>query len=121
MPQLVPGRIIWVDLLDQNGVNRKIRPVVILTETPPSQPLLVAVATTTYSRNPLPPYHVELPYNPNRQQNCVTGLREPCAALCSWLESVSEADVQKVGGIVPPQKMKEILKQVDLFRHSRPP
>ncbi len=115
MASLVQGRIIWAEFLDQNGVNPKVRPAILISseaDTPPGQPFLVVVVTTTFPK-PLPETHVELPWDPHRRG--VTKLGERSAAVCDWFEKVPRDAIHSVGGIVPPPKLKEILMRVHTY------
>lgn len=99
-PRLMTGRIVWSDVADSNG-HRKLRPAVIFTPTddiaPPHQ--IDVVAVTSRLEEPLPNDHVVLPWH--AQGHPRTGLNRRCAAVCSWLAQISEADIKDVAGIVP--------------------
>jgi mRNA-degrading endonuclease toxin of MazEF toxin-antitoxin module len=83
VPTLEQGRIVWAEVVDLSGRNRKARPLVILTpseEVPPGEPF-IAVAVTTQLSKPLPADHVLLPWH--AQKRVGTRLSAPCAAVCT--------------------------------------
>jgi mRNA-degrading endonuclease toxin of MazEF toxin-antitoxin module len=110
-PRLMTGRIVWADIADANG-HRKLRPAVIVTPTEeiaPTRPIDV-VAVTSRREDPLPDDHVVLPWH--AQGHPRTGLNRRCAAVCSWLAQISEADIKDVAGVVPAAQMKAILMKI---------
>jgi hypothetical protein len=112
VPPLCQGRIDWAEVRDQQGRNRKPRPVVILTpaqQVAPGQPFL-GVAVTTRLDKPLPETHVRLPYYPKKRVK--TRLTKPCAAVCNWLVEVREEDVLDRAGIVPRKELDRIIELV---------
>jgi hypothetical protein len=63
------GDIIWVRMVDPNGVNEKVRSVVVLTpsdEISAGSPLVGATVTTTLP-TPLTEDYVELPWQPKER------------------------------------------------------
>jgi mRNA-degrading endonuclease toxin of MazEF toxin-antitoxin module len=115
---LITGRIVWADVADPNG-HRKLRPAVIVSPTDdilPSQPIDV-VAVTSRLEDPLPEDQVALPWH--AQGHPRTGLNRRCAAVCSWLAQISEADIKDVAGIVPATQMKAILTKIKLASGGR--
>lgn len=113
MPPLDQGRIVWADVADLEGRNRKCRPVVILTladQVPAGEPF-IGVAVTTRLEKPLPNTHILLPYHPKR--NVMTRLSEPSAAVCNWLVEVWEQDIQDRAGVVPPELLDRIIDVVN--------
>jgi hypothetical protein len=113
VPPLEQGRIVWAEVLDPGGRNRKRRPLVILTpsgQVPPGEPQ-IAVAVTTRLERPLPTGYVRLPWHP--QKRVKTRLSEPCAAVCTWLVEVREEDILERAGIVPEQQLAEIVRLVN--------
>lgn len=116
-PRLIPGRIVWADIADPNG-HRKLRPAVIVT---PSDRLTApgpidVVAVTSRLEDPLSDDHVLLPWH--AQGHPRTGLNRRCAAVCTWLAHISEADIKDVGGVVPRVQMQAILTKI---REALPP
>lgn len=113
MPTLEQGRIVWAALPSSDGTATKRRPAVIVTPTDqiePGQPVLVVAATTKFPE-PLPPDHVLLPWQ--REGKVRTQLREPTAAVCTWLLEILETEIHKYAGVVPPKQMIEIMKIVN--------
>jgi hypothetical protein len=41
-----------------------------------------------------------------------TGLREPCAVVCTWIEEVLLSNVEDDAGVVPGQVLRAILEKV---------
>jgi hypothetical protein len=98
-PQL--GSVVWAELEDANGF-RKVRPAVIVSATADvalGHPVRL-VAITTRLPVPLPEDHVILPWD--RRGKARSGLRQKCAAVCTWLAEVPLDRVQQVVGILPP-------------------
>jgi len=48
----------------------------------------------------------------DRKRHLRTGLKERCAAVCTWLKKVTLADVKEYAGTVPGKQMLEILRKV---------
>lgn len=113
MPKPERGRIVWVELLDPQGRNPKCRPAVIITATEEIKPgeSFVVVGISTELAQSLPQDHVELPWD--RKKHPKTGLKERCAAVCSWLKEIHAADIQEYAGVVPGKRLVEILQKVD--------
>jgi mRNA-degrading endonuclease toxin of MazEF toxin-antitoxin module len=108
MSELRYGRLVWARVLDRNGVAKE-RPCVIVTPTAQirlDQPLLVVAVTTTFP-DPAPPWHVELPWNPDPRR-VRTGLARRSAAVVNWLDTIRGDDVLDVKGDVPPAVMRRI-------------
>ena len=79
--ELPTGRIVWAPVLDLNGKNLKIRPLVVV-ETPTAD-RFAAVAVTT-SIQPFDEQRcVQLPWH--RDGHPRTKLRAACIARCDWL------------------------------------
>jgi mRNA-degrading endonuclease toxin of MazEF toxin-antitoxin module len=110
---LQQGQVVWVELVDPSGRNAKCRPAVILTGTEEILPgqQIVGVAVTTRIIDPLPTHYILLPWHPGG--NVRTRLRRKCFAICDWLVTFSETDVQKTGGIVPTDVMVRIMTSID--------
>jgi mRNA-degrading endonuclease toxin of MazEF toxin-antitoxin module len=101
-----------VELLDPQGRNRKCRPAVIVT---PDADIRtdgdVWVVAITTQRDAAPAeVQVELPWD--RRGHPRTGLKERCAAVCTWMEKVSVADIQGVAGIVLGRQLLDILTRI---------
>ncbi len=118
MSNLCRGRIVWVELLDPQGRNPKCRPAVILTgdaDIRPDGELLVVGISTLLDAVP-PENKVELPWE--RQGHTRTGLKERCAAICTWKDSVSVASIKGYAGIVPARQLLAILDRVNAIASS---
>jgi mRNA-degrading endonuclease toxin of MazEF toxin-antitoxin module len=99
--QLCRGRIVWVEVLDPQSRNRKCRPAVIVS---PDADIrddgeVWVVAISTQLQEAPTEDQVELPWE--RRGHPRTGLRERCAAVCTWMEKVSVASIQGHAGTVP--------------------
>jgi mRNA-degrading endonuclease toxin of MazEF toxin-antitoxin module len=106
------GDILWVRMVDPNGVNEKVRPAVVVTASnliASGAPIVVAAITTTLP-DPLTEDLVELPWHP--RGTVKTGLRKRSAVACHWLFQIDPARVQKRSGHVPGDKLKEILQKI---------
>jgi mRNA-degrading endonuclease toxin of MazEF toxin-antitoxin module len=102
------GDIVWVRMVDPNGVNEKVRPVVVLTssgEISAGSPVVGATVTTTLP-TPLTDDYVELPWQP--QGKVKTGLKRRCAVLCTWLVPIDPDQIEEIRGRVPAHKLIEI-------------
>jgi mRNA-degrading endonuclease toxin of MazEF toxin-antitoxin module len=103
------GRIVWVELLDPQGRNPTCRPAVIVT---PDADIrddgeVWVVAISTQLQEAPADVQVELPWHPRGHPR--TGLRQRCAAVCTWMEKVRVAAIQDVAGLVPGRQLLEIL------------
>ena len=113
MPNLMHGSIVWARVPDENGVNHKERPAVIVTATDDidvNDPLVAVAVTGTFS-NPLRESQVALPFHPSG--NTRTKLRRPTVAVCDWIVRIKKADILQVAGIVPPGPLTEIMEKVE--------
>ena len=112
MSQLCRGRIVWVELLDPQGRNRKCRPAVIVTPDadirPDGEVWVVAISTQLHEAPR--ETQVELPWERNGHPK--TGLKEPCAAVCTWLEKVPVTSIQENAGVVPGRQLLDILARI---------
>lgn len=112
MAQLCRGRIVWVELLDPQGRNPTCRPAVIVT---PDEDIrddgeVWVVAVSTQLNQAPAEVVVELPWH--RGGHSRTKLREPCAAICTWMEKVSVANIRGFAGIVPGRQLLDILSRI---------
>ncbi len=112
MSPLCRGRIVWVELPDPQGRNPKCRPAVIVTPDAEIQPDgEVWVVAISSQRQAAPAEdQVELPWD--RRGHPRTGLKERCAAVCTWMEKVSVASIQEYAGIVPGRQLLDILSRI---------
>jgi mRNA-degrading endonuclease toxin of MazEF toxin-antitoxin module len=81
---LCRGRIVWVELLDPQGRNRKCGPAVIVTpdaDIRTDGEVWVVAISSQLDEAPLEA-QVELPWD--RRGHSRTGLKERCAAVCTW-------------------------------------
>jgi hypothetical protein len=53
---------------------------------------------------------VELPWH--RRGHPRTKLKERCAAICTWMEKVSVANIRGFAGVVPGRQLLEILTRI---------
>jgi mRNA-degrading endonuclease toxin of MazEF toxin-antitoxin module len=112
---LCRGRIVWVELLDPQSRNSKCRPAVIVTpDADISEDGEVWVVALSTQRDAAPAeVQVELPWD--RRGHPRTGLRERCAAVCTWMEKVSVASIRRCAGIVPGRQLLDILSRIKPF------
>lgn len=112
MPQLCRGRIVWVELLDPQGRNPKCRPAVIVTpdeEIQTDGEVWVVAISTQLDEAPAEA-QVQLPWD--RRGHPRTGLKERSAAVCTWMEKVSVAQIQECAGIVPGRQLLDVLARI---------
>jgi len=106
-------------MVDPNGVNEKVRPVVVLTssdEISAGSPVVGATVTTTLP-NPLTDDYVELPWQP--QGKVRTGLKRRCAVLCTWLVHINPDHIEEIRGRVSAHTLKEIkIKTIELEKRA---
>src|SRR5262245_30169359 len=105
MAPLCRGRIVWVELLDPQGRNPKRRPAVIVT---PDADIredgeVWVVAITSQLEEVPAEAQVELPWD--RRGHPRTGLKERCAAVCTWMAKVPVASIQGCAGTVPGRQL----------------
>jgi mRNA-degrading endonuclease toxin of MazEF toxin-antitoxin module len=105
------GDVIWATVTDQNGVNAKHRPLVVISRTIDirSDEAFFVVAITSTFPDPLEPAMVLLPWSPTR---CATGLTRRCVAHCDWVLKLFVENVEVISGHVPPQVLAEILTRI---------
>src|SRR5262249_29115575 len=103
---------VWVELLDPQGHNRKCRPAVIVTPDADirSDGEVWVVAISTQMDESPAEVQVELPWD--RRGHVRTGLKERCAAVCSWMEKVKVAAIQGYAGTVPGRQLLDILTRI---------
>jgi mRNA-degrading endonuclease toxin of MazEF toxin-antitoxin module len=106
------GSIVWVAIPDPQGGNEKTRPAVILTATEEiaaATEVWVAAISTTLEDTPRE-VCVDLPWHNSRHPK--TGLKEACAAVCTWLKKIRLDSVEEYAGVVPGKQLMEILQRV---------
>jgi hypothetical protein len=82
---------------------------VIITPTQDIQPdgeVLVVGISTQINAAPAE-VQVELPWHPQKHPR--TGLRERCAAVCTWMEHVAVSAIQSEAGDVPGPLLARLL------------
>ena len=112
MSQLGRVRIVWVELLDPQSRNRKCRPAVIVTpdaDIREDGEVWVVAISTQLDEAPVGA-QVELPWE--RRGHPRTGLKQRCAAVCTWMEKVRVASIQGYAGTVPGRQLLEILTRI---------
>jgi hypothetical protein len=103
---------------DQNGVNPKDRPVLLLIDFEDTHADAYGVAISTAFPHPPPATSIVLPYQ--RQGNCQTGLTSPSVAVCDWPVIVGKADTIRQLGSCPPLPLAAVLGQLPTIQ-PRPP
>jgi mRNA-degrading endonuclease toxin of MazEF toxin-antitoxin module len=106
------GRLVWATLTDRNGVRAE-HPGIIITpddEIEDDQEVDVVAVTTSYPE-PAPPFHVPLPWNPDRRR-VGTGLARRSAAVANWLNVVHPSDIRRFAGDVSPKLMAKIQEEL---------
>lgn len=122
---LIQGRIVWVELLDPQGRNPKVRPAVVPTDTAEvrSDGAVVVVAVTSQLDSAPADLCVELPWH--RDGHPRTKLNRRNVAVCNWLATIPVVEIRSVGGQVPVGEMRRILAIVsgenDLGSSPPPP
>lgn len=113
MPTPQRGRIVLVEVLDPQGSNPKVRPVVILSsnEDIQSGDDIVGVCISSQLSDANSKFQVELPWH--RDGHARTGLRKRSAAMCNWIVSFKAEQIKEQKGVVPDPKMLQILETVD--------
>jgi hypothetical protein len=94
------GRIVWVEISDPQGRNPKCRPAVIVTANEDIRPDAEVWVVGISSRLDVGPAEVQVELPWDRRGHPRTGLRERCAAICTWLRQVSLAAVKSEAGDV---------------------
>ena len=109
---LIQGSVVWVRLLDPDGRNPKCRPAVVVTpsrEIVSTGSVFVVAASTSFS-TPLPNNKVELPWSSTGHSR--TRLTKPCVVVCDWVVEIAVENIERVGGVVPPAILAEILRRL---------
>jgi mRNA-degrading endonuclease toxin of MazEF toxin-antitoxin module len=101
------GEIVLIaDLLDPNGVNPKDRPCVVVTDPKVPRPDGHQIVVP----DPIPPGYVLLPWY--RPHHPVTGLNKRAAAICPWIDEVSEDRILLKLGVVPDAQLLRIAAEL---------
>lgn len=105
------GSIVWVELVDPHGRNRKCRPAVVVSPSPQAEPEhIVAVAVTSTFSIPRPDNTVSLPWDASG--NCRSGLKRECVAICDWLVVFPIVAVKQVVGICDRNTLAQIMSRL---------
>lgn len=111
------GQIVLASVSDGKGRTKE-RPCVIIStdESIATGDDLLVVAITTSQDNPIPAYHVPLPWAPRGHP--ATGLDKPNVAKVNWIREVPQSRVIRSLGDVPEDELEEIIRQFEfLERH----
>jgi hypothetical protein len=115
---LEQGLIVWAEVADANGF-RKARPGIIVSAPHERSEKLEndkleydVVAITSRIPDPLPDDYILLPWHPNRHPR--TGLNRKCAAVCSWVRTITLADIHDFAGVVPGRYLSQRLLKIEL-------
>ena len=103
---LETGDIISAWVTDSKGVNRKKRPLVVISEIHGDEFVAVAISGELWPDKPT----VSLPYSPYGHP--LTGLKKPSYAVCDWLRTLTVSDVDSVRGELTLALVKEITKKI---------
>jgi mRNA-degrading endonuclease toxin of MazEF toxin-antitoxin module len=112
MSTLCRGRIVWVELLDPQGHNPKRRPAVVISpdaDIHDDGEVWVVAISSQLGESPAE-QQVALPWHPRGHPR--TGLKERCAAVCTWLVRVPVASIQSLGGVVPGRQLLDIQTRI---------
>jgi mRNA-degrading endonuclease toxin of MazEF toxin-antitoxin module len=114
---LTYGQIVIVsEMLDPNGVNPKDRPSVIVTPSNEIQaegPFTV-IAISTRLPGVVPDDHVALPSDPRGYPR--TGLRNRCAVVIPWIQTVPAERIVRAIGLVPGRHLEMIAAKLAELR-----
>ena len=119
MADLRQGRIVWVELLDPQGRNPKVRPAVVLTSTAEiaaTGTIRVAAGTSDVGSVPADE-GVTLPWLATGHPT--TKLTRPSVAVVTWIADVPASAV-RVAGTVPLKPFLELTAKV-ASRNAPPP
>ena len=108
-PKLRHGSIVWVELLDPQGRNPKIRPAVVITPTDDitDEGSVHVIGITSQTNESASDVTVDLPWH--RNQHPRTKLRRASVAVCTWQQIVSASEIVEIRGQVPVPEMMQIL------------
>jgi hypothetical protein len=115
VPSLVQGRIVWLEVLGEEGRNPKTRPVVIVDQDPASispDAHLHGVCVTTQISAELRSFCVPLPYRKRGGHNVLTKLNQQSNAVCTWQIAFLASKIIHFGGLVEPKHMRVIQEKL---------
>lgn len=118
MADLRYGRIVWVELLDPQGRNPKVRPAVVLTPTAeitPAGHIFVAAITSDVGSVPAAEA-VELPWQASGHPT--TKLKRASVVVTSWTARV-DVSAARTAGMVPLKQLMELASKIAM--PSTPP
>ncbi len=112
MPGMRRGSIVYVELLDPQGRNPKVRPAVVLTPTADIRPDGVVEVAAVTGQTDQSPADECVPLQWEREGKASTGLRKPSVAVTSWVVPVPVVSILNARGTVPTNAMLTILHKV---------
>ena len=100
------GRILLAKIAEARG-GYKERPVIIVTPTNEIQESsFQVVACTTQGETYTSPFNVKIPGGK------FSGITWDSDAVCDWMPSVRESDINGLGGILTPKYMRQIIEKL---------
>ncbi len=112
MPILAQGAVVLAQVADPRGQNPKVRPALVVSSDPDikeNRPLALVAITSTIIE-PLLDNHVDLPWDPTGKAR--SGLKKRSAAVCDWLITVEQGQIERIIGHLPPTLMVEIIRRL---------
>lgn len=109
--EISEGDVVWVELLDQQGGNPKIRPAVVVAPNATGTLFVVVAGTTKFDPEDPDPNVIQLPIG-TKVQPSKTGLTEPTAIICDWFDTIDPKEVESRSGAVPDILFNAILNRV---------
>ena len=106
------GQIVLAYFSDGAGRTKE-RPCVVLSSNAwndSGEPLQVLAITGVFVE-PLPSYHVPLPWSPG--STGVTGLNKPCVVKVNWLREVEQRNVLRSVGYLPAALLERLVDEFD--------
>jgi mRNA-degrading endonuclease toxin of MazEF toxin-antitoxin module len=106
------GQIVLAFFSDGKGRTKE-RPCLIVSsnQSNDSGDLLQVVAITGVFDEPLPSYHIALPWTADGKGK--TGLNKPCVAKCNWLREVEQNRVIKSLGYLSAELVDRVVSEFD--------
>ncbi len=105
------GTVLWVsNVPDENGVNHKDRPVLLVADCSESDLLIDGIAVTSSYTEPLSDVQFKLPFG--RPNLCHSGLVLPSVAVCDWIVTATQAQIIRKIGHIKSAKLVEILARM---------
>ena len=115
------GSIVWIEMVDPNGVNIKSRPAVVLsTEEQIQIDGHVRVLAVSSQVDPADVNRfVEIPWSNQLGGHRKTKLRKKSFVICDWMTKMELQSVKPTSGFVPKQLMQEIQVKYSSLLESR--